>query len=130
MNESNSSFPAYSLDYWQTYLGSTWPIDSLYFYGLTSLGIVGFLMNALAYYVLRNKIFHTAILFKYLRISVLNSLAISLFMIFFDSIGNTKNCLSIIEKYFCLALFSFIDVRIFCVYLNLNFRLKNSQSQT
>ena len=82
MNESNSSFPAYSLDYWQTYLGSTWPIDSLYFYGLTSLGIVGFLMNALAYYVLRNKIFNTAILFKYLRISVLNSLAISLFMIF------------------------------------------------
>ena len=113
-SESNQSFPAYSLDYWQTYLGSTWPIDSLYFYGLTSLGIVGFLMNASAYYVLRNKIFHTAVLFKYLRISVLNSLAISLFMIFVF-IPSTYRIFDFTNSYGAMFYGSYLQVPIISV---------------
>ena len=71
---------AHNLDYWLQYYGSTWTMDCLYVFALTPLSLFSFIMNILALTVLSESSFKSACLFRYLRLYVLNSSIISLFL--------------------------------------------------
>ena len=61
--------------------GTTWFVYAGSLYGLTPISIIGFILNLIAYHVLRKKPFQSSTVFKYLRYNVLNSLIICLILI-------------------------------------------------
>ena len=79
MSPTESKSP-YNLDYWLQYYGSTWTTDSLYLFALTPMSLLSFIMNILAFIVLSKSSFGSAIIFRYLRLYVLNSSIISLLL--------------------------------------------------
>ena len=79
MSLTESKSP-YNLDYWLHYYGSTWTTDSLYVFALTPMSLLSFIMNILAFIVLSKSSFGSAIIFRYLRLYVLNSSIISILL--------------------------------------------------
>ena len=73
-NQSNSQI---SLDNILKIFGSTWTLDVLNLYLLTPVCLFGIFSNLICYFILRKKTFHSALIFKYLRINVLNSIFVS-----------------------------------------------------
>ena len=81
MNSTNST-NIQSLDYWFNYYGVTFTIDIMYMYFLTPISIVSFLLNSISLYTLTsNRQFNKSILYKYLKLYILNSIIISLLLI-------------------------------------------------
>ena len=71
---------SYNLDYWLKYYGSTWTTDCLYVFALTPISIISFIMNILAFIVLSKNSLGSAVIFRYLRLYVLNSSILSLIL--------------------------------------------------
>jgi hypothetical protein len=79
MNESNGTMPSiyHSYDYWLTKFGSIWYQNVLYL-GLIPLGLIGFTLNILSYFIFRGRRFHLLSIYEYMRVYSLNSSLICL----------------------------------------------------
>ena len=66
-----------TLDYWLNLIGSTKLLDSLYFYILTPISGVSFILNSMVFYVLYKNFFQNSTFYNYLKVYVLNCLVLS-----------------------------------------------------
>ena len=79
-NSLNESYIQISISNWLELFGSTYLHDFLYTYVLTATSILGFLLNILSFCILLKKNFYNKPIFHYLRIYVINSSIICLFL--------------------------------------------------
>jgi hypothetical protein len=83
LNETNASFTHYSsLDYIFNSIGYTRLCDMLYMYLMTSVSIVGFILNILSLIILTDKDLPSIDLYKFLRVYVLNGVIVNFVYIF------------------------------------------------
>ena len=75
---SNQTNFGFSLDSLLKLFGSSWTLDVLIVYINTPVCLFGIFSNIVCYFILRKKAFHSALIFKYLRINVLNSIFVSI----------------------------------------------------
>ena len=93
-NQTNVEF---TLDSLLKLFGSSWTLDLLIVGLLTPVSIFGILSNIICYLILRKKPFHSALIFKYLRINVLNSIFVS--FILSTSLFGTYRIFSLANTY-------------------------------
>lgn len=80
MNSSNNSEIFFSKDFWLTQYISTWLFDSIYLFAITPVGLVGFILNSLSFYVLMHSEFtKLSQIYIYFRVITLNSALLNLF---------------------------------------------------
>ena len=79
-NTLNESYVQLSISNWLELFGSTYSHDFLYTYVLTATSILGVLLNILSFCILLKKNFYKKPIFHYLRVYVINSSIICLFL--------------------------------------------------
>ena len=77
---NTSEFKFYfSKDFWLTNFGSTWLIDSIYLFAIAPIGLFGFILNLLSFYVLMDKKFNNIKVYTFFRAVTINSAILNLF---------------------------------------------------
>ena len=75
-NSSNDSMPLVwraTKDQILEQFGSIWPLDSIYLFVITPLGLIGFLLNLLCFYILKHNDFSKVNIYGYFKIININS---------------------------------------------------------
>ena len=99
--------------------GTTWMVYAGTLYGLTPLSTIGFLMNLIAYSILRRKPFQSSTIFQYLRYNVLNGLIICLILI--TKFATVQYKLDFTNSYAAMLYLSYIYAPLLSIfYLNSN----------
>jgi hypothetical protein len=81
MNYSNNETDGiyFSKDFWLTQYVSTWLFDSIYLFAMTPIGLIGFVLNLLSFYVLMQKEFDRINeIYVYFRVITINSAILNL----------------------------------------------------
>ena len=103
-----------SLDYWYNFYGVTILIDVIFMYLLTPVSVLAFFLNLISFYILSKNRFAKLIFYSYLKLYIINSTLISLFLTTVFTC-NTYRFSSFTNSFEALAYGSYILTPVMCV---------------
>ena len=73
-NSTNSSTEKIlTIDYWLSQFAYVWPLNTIYLFVILPIGLIGFLLNLICFYILKHNDFNSARIYGYFRVITINS---------------------------------------------------------
>lgn len=76
-NETNEEY--FLINIWLTQFASVWPLNSIYLFVILPLGLIGFFLNILCFYILKHNDFEKISIYGYFKVITINSALLCLF---------------------------------------------------
>ena len=77
-NEANEE-EYFIINIWLTQFASIWPLNSIYLFVILPLGLIGFFLNLLCFYILKHDDFSKVSIYGYFKVITINSAMLCLF---------------------------------------------------